>query len=186
MSASRVSARRSLVLACSSFVLLACSSKEPPAPPSASLPPPQALETASPAPGPLAVQSTIVPGSTEDFQINVGDRVFFGYDKYDLTDEAHSTLRNQAAWLQRFPAVTLNIEGHSDERGTREYNLALSARRANAAKDYLTSLGINGSRLDTIAYGKDRPACAASNEACWSQNRRGVSVIARTPDIAMR
>jgi peptidoglycan-associated lipoprotein len=146
------------------------------------------MDASTPLPSALgAVESSIVPGSMQDFEVNVGDRVLFGYDKYDLTDEAHAVLQKQAAWLQRYPAVTLNIEGHSDERGTREYNLGLSARRANAAKEYLVSLGVNGSRLETIAYGKDRPACAASNEACWSQNRRDVSVLARGTDVtAMR
>jgi len=86
-------------------------------------------------------------------------------------------LQKQAAWLQRYPTVVLMIEGHADERGTREYNLALSARRAQAVKDYLASLGVSGARLETISYGKERPVCVQSDEACWAQNRRGVSTI---------
>ena len=93
------------------------------------------------------------------------------------TDRARATLQKQAAWLQRFGAVVLTIEGHCDERGTREYNLGLGARRAQAVKDYLASLGVSAARLDTISYGKERPVCVESNDACWAQNRRGVSVI---------
>jgi peptidoglycan-associated lipoprotein len=119
----------------------------------------------------------IAPGSVRDFEMNVGDRVLFDYDKSDLDDQDRGTLQKQAAWLQRFPNVTLVIEGHCDERGTREYNLALGARRAQSVKDYLTSLGISAARLDTISYGKERPVCVQSNEACWAQNRRGVSTI---------
>jgi peptidoglycan-associated lipoprotein len=126
---------------------------------------------------PPPVQRGIVPGSLEDFRVNVGDRVLFDYDKSDLTEADRGTLQKQAAWLQRFPTVTLIVEGHCDERGTREYNLALGARRAQAVKDYLTSLGVSGARLDTISYGKERPVCVESNEACYSQNRRGVSTI---------
>ena len=94
-----------------------------------------------------------------------------------MDDRARATLQKQAAWLQRFGSVTLIVEGHCDERGTREYNLGLGARRAQAAKDYLTSLGVAGARLETISFGKERPVCVESTEACWSQNRRGVSTI---------
>jgi peptidoglycan-associated lipoprotein len=123
------------------------------------------------------VQQSIVPGSVQDFQVNVGDRIFFEYDKSDVDDRARATLQKQAAWLQRFGGVTMIVEGHADERGTREYNLALGARRAQSVKDYLASLGVSAARLDTISYGKERPVCVESNEACWSQNRRGVSTI---------
>jgi peptidoglycan-associated lipoprotein len=140
-----------------------------PAPP----PPPPAPPPRPPAP----VMQSIVPGSVQDFQVNVGDRVFFDYDKSDLTDAARATLQKQAAWLQRFGAVTLILEGHADERGTREYNLGLGARRAQSVKDYLASLGVSAARLDTISYGKERPVCVESNDACWAQNRRGVSTI---------
>lgn len=118
-----------------------------------------------------------VPGSAEDFIKNVGDRVFFGFDKSDLTPEATATLDRQAAWLKQYPAVTITIEGHADERGTREYNLALGERRAASVKKYLTALGVDVARVQTISYGKERPAVVGSNEAAWTQNRRGVTVI---------
>ena len=172
-----------------SFVILlaACAEKmmpPPPAPPPTPAaapapppPPPPAPRPAPPPAPPAPVQQSIVPGSIQDFQVNVGDRVFFEYDKTDLDDRARATLQKQAAWLQRFGAVTLVVEGHCDERGTREYNLGLGARRAQAAKDYLTSLGVAGARLETISFGKERPVCVESSEACFSQNRRGVSTI---------
>jgi peptidoglycan-associated lipoprotein len=124
---------------------------------------------------PLA--ATIVPGSLQDFQENVGDRVHFDYDQAQLGSAAQDTLRRQAAWLQRYPSVSLIIEGHSDERGTRDYNLALSARRASAVMTYLVTMGISAARLDTVSYGKERPSCTDSAESCWEQNRRGVSTI---------
>lgn len=123
------------------------------------------------------VQSSILPGSERDFTVNIGDTVHFDYNMYAITDEDRSILQRQAAWLQKYPGVRLSIEGHCDERGTREYNLALGARRAHAVKEYLISLGVTPARLDTISYGKERPICTESNEACWAQNRRGVSVI---------
>ncbi|MCB2108460.1 MAG: peptidoglycan-associated lipoprotein Pal [Rhodobacteraceae bacterium] len=115
--------------------------------------------------------------SVEYFNQVVGNTVSFGFDKYDLTGEAQSVLRGQAAWLNQNPSRTVTVEGHCDERGTREYNLGLGERRANAAKQYLVSLGVNASRVKTISYGKERPLCVASNEMCWAQNRRGVSVV---------
>ena len=117
------------------------------------------------------------PGSVEEFTVNVGDRVFYDFDQYNLTASSQATLDRQAAWLQQYSNVTLLVEGHCDERGTREYNLALGARRANAVKDYLVGAGVDASRIQTISYGKDRPAELGSNEAAWAANRRGVSVI---------
>ncbi len=117
------------------------------------------------------------PGSNEDLVVNVGDRVFFGFDKYSLNPDARKTLEKQAAWLKKYPSVTISTEGHADERGTREYNLALGDRRANSVKDYLTALGIAPGRVKTISYGKERPVALGSNEAAWSQNRRGVTVV---------
>lgn len=117
------------------------------------------------------------PGSVEEFVQVVGDRVFFGFDRYDLTPEARATLEAQAAWLQQYPNVTVQVEGHADERGTRAYNLALGDRRATAARNYLVALGIPDSRISTISYGKERPAVLGSNEAAWAQNRRAVTVI---------
>ena len=108
---------------------------------------------------------------------NVGDRVFFQTDQSNLDGSARATLRNQAQWLSQNSSVKLIIEGHADERGTREYNLALGARRANAVRDFLISEGVNGSRLQTISYGKERPVSLCSEEACWSKNRRSVATI---------
>ncbi len=119
----------------------------------------------------------VLPGSIGDLEVNVGNRVLFDYDRYNLRPAAQATLERQAAWLKSYSNVTVTIEGHCDERGTREYNLALGARRANAAKDYLVSLGINPSRITTISYGKERPAVLGSNQDAWAQNRRGMTVV---------
>lgn len=117
------------------------------------------------------------PGSEQDLQKNVGDRIFFATDKVDISAEGRKTLARQAEWLRRYPNVTVTIEGHCDERGTREYNLALGARRAAATKQALVALGIPANRIQTISYGKERPAVAGSNEAAWAQNRRAVTVV---------
>ena len=122
--------------------------------------------------------SALEPGSKEEFIAEVGDRVFFGYDKSDLTPSAQSTLDGQALWLQKYPSVRVTVEGHCDERGTREYNLALGERRANAAKDYLMTYGISADRISVISYGKERPVDSGSNPLSWSKNRRSVSVKA--------
>lgn len=125
--------------------------------------------------------SSIAPGSMEDFVVNVGDRVFFALDSSELSSTAQDTLAKQAAWLKAYPAVNITVEGHCDERGTREYNLALGERRANAAKNYLVSQGISAGRVSTISYGKEKPVALGSNEEAWAQNRRGVSVPANIP-----
>ncbi|MFO1034367.1 MAG: peptidoglycan-associated lipoprotein Pal [Hyphomicrobiales bacterium] len=117
------------------------------------------------------------PGSKADFQTNVGDRIYFIVDQSTLTPEASDTLARQAQWLVRYPNVTVQVEGHSDERGTREYNISLSARRATAARNFLIQQGVPGSRISSIAYGKERPAALCDAEECWSQNRRAVTVI---------
>ncbi len=119
------------------------------------------------------------PGTQEDLVVNVGDRVFFGFDKSDLTAEARATLDRQAAWLKKYANVSVTVEGHCDERGTREYNLALGERRATAAKNYLVAAGIPASRVKTVSYGKERPAVLGSNETAWAQNRRAVTVVAQ-------
>jgi peptidoglycan-associated lipoprotein len=124
-----------------------------------------------------AQQSSVRPGSAEDFVVNVGDRVFFGLDRFDLSPEARATLDRQAKWLQTYGSVTVTVEGHADERGTREYNLALGERRANSVKNYLAAKGIPASRVNVVSYGKERPAVVGSNEAAWSQNRRAVTVV---------
>ena len=117
------------------------------------------------------------PGSQEDLVVNVGDRVFFDFDQYSVRQDQRAVLDRQAAWLKKYPEVTVTVEGHADERGTREYNLALGNRRATAAKNYLVALGINPNRVQTISYGKERPAVAGSNEQAWAQNRRAVTVV---------
>jgi peptidoglycan-associated lipoprotein len=117
------------------------------------------------------------PGSPQDFIQNVGDRVFFDFDKSDIKPEGRTVLQRQADWLKKFPNVTVTVEGHCDERGTREYNLALGERRATAVKKMLVALGVAPNRVSTISYGKERPAVVGSNEAAWAQNRRGVTVI---------
>ena len=117
------------------------------------------------------------PGTQADLVVNVGDRVFFETDSSDLTAVARETLSNQATWLGQYASLTVNVEGHADERGTREYNLALGERRANAVKNYLIALGVDASRIEVISYGKERPAVPGSDEASWSQNRRGVTKV---------
>ena len=121
---------------------------------------------------------SIAPGSGRDFVVNVGDRVFFDVDKYNLSSEARSMLEKQVAWLKRFGNVNITVEGHADERGTREYNLGLGERRANAAKDLLIAMGISPNRIKIISYGKERPAALGHTEASWRQNRRAVTVVA--------
>jgi peptidoglycan-associated lipoprotein len=118
-----------------------------------------------------------VPGSIEDFRVSVGDRVFFGYDRFDLTPEARSVLERQAAWLRQYPNTRILVAGNCDERGTREYNLALGARRAAAARDYLASLGVAANRMETVSYGKERPLDPRANEEAWSVNRNAHSQI---------
>ena len=121
--------------------------------------------------------SGIVSGSQEDLIVNVGDRVFFGYDSSDLDSDALELLQDQVAWLKQNSDVSVTIEGHCDERGTREYNLALGEKRAQAVKNYLIGLGINPDRISTISYGKERPAVVGSNDGAWAQNRRSVTIV---------
>lgn len=166
----KISSAMKFAVLSAALLLAACTHKQeavntapPPAPP----PPPQQQ----------AVTSSIIPGSAQDFKVNVGDTVHFALNQYNIEDNDKTTLNKQAQWLARYPSVRLSIEGHCDERGTREYNLALGARRANAVKEYLVAQGVSAARLETISYGKERPICTESNEDCWAQNRRGVSVI---------
>ena len=118
----------------------------------------------------------IYPGSQADLIVNVGDRVFFAYDSFQLDDDAKELLQDQAAWLKQYNKKSITIEGHCDERGTREYNLALGERRAKAVKDYLMTYGISGKRISVISYGKERPVNTESTPLAWSQNRRSVTV----------
>lgn len=123
------------------------------------------------------VTSSIAPGSLEDFRVNVGERVYFDLDQYRLDTEDQDILKRQAAWLASYPNIRILIAGNADERGTREYNLALGERRASAAKDYLVSLGVSASRIDTVSYGKERPIAAGSNDESWAMNRNAWTQI---------
>jgi peptidoglycan-associated lipoprotein len=117
------------------------------------------------------------PGSPQEFVVNVGDRVFFETDQTDLTPQARATLDKQAQWLTQYNRYTFTVEGHADERGTREYNIALGARRAQTVREYLISRGIEANRMRTISYGKERPVAVCNDISCWSQNRRAVTVL---------
>ena len=150
------------------FLLLAACSSTPQTPPPA---------PSGPAGPPGGVTGAAVPGSQQDLAQTAGDRVFFEFDRSDITPEAQQILQRQAEWLQHYPNVTVTIEGHCDERGTREYNLALGERRANAAKQVLIAAGIPSSRLSTISYGKDRPAVPGSTEEAWAQNRVAITTV---------
>lgn len=119
----------------------------------------------------------VMPGSVDDFVQSAGDRIFFGYDRFDLSNEARNVLRAQAQWLSSYPDVIAVIGGHADERGTREYNLALGARRADAVRDFLISQGVDPRRLTTVSYGKERPIDGRSNEEAWALNRNGHTAI---------
>jgi peptidoglycan-associated lipoprotein len=124
-----------------------------------------------------ALASAATPGSQQDFVVNVGDRVFFETDSSELTDQARATLDKQAQWLSNYNRYAFTIEGHADERGTREYNIALGARRAETVRQYLVSRGVSAQRMRTISYGKERPVALCNDISCWSQNRRAVTVL---------
>ena len=165
---------RILLTACAVLALAACSKKPPkqlpPAPGGAG------VETGT-STGGTGMATGPRKGSQEDFMASVAsDRIFFGLDQYDVDAEDQATLQSQAAWLQQNPSVRVTIEGHADERGTRDYNIALGERRANAAKNYLASLCVSPGRMTTVSHGKERPAARGSDEASWAQNRRAVTV----------
>ena len=131
---------------------------------------------------PNAGSGQIVPGSQEDFLQQVGqygDRILFDTDRFNVDVEDQATLQRQAQWLARYPNAGVTVEGHADERGTRDYNLALGERRANSAKNYLVSIGVDSSRIQTVSYGKERPSALGSDEQSWAQNRRAVTVTVR-------
>lgn len=162
----------------------ACATAPEPAPvPVQQTAPPQVVAPAEPAPEvvdrtPEYIPPTVqgpVAGSPEDFVVQSGGdaRVYFGYDQHDLTPQARETLRRQAQWLQAYPAYTAIVEGHADERGTRQYNIALGARRADSVRDFLVSVGVDPARLTTVSYGKERPIDPRSNEEGWARNRNG-------------
>lgn len=155
--------------------LAACSKKKPedlPPPPAATTPPP----TSEAPPPPADMGPT--PGSRADFLAQAGsDTILFDTDSYDVDAEDQATLTRQAQWLAKYPNVAVTLEGHADERGTREYNLALGERRANAAKNFLVSAGVSAGRVSVISYGKERPVATGSDEGSWAQNRRAVTVV---------
>ena len=163
-----------LLVAVSIIALGACAKKQRPE----DLPPP-ARGTGGTLGGDAGAGRAI-PGSQEDFVASVSaDRIFFDTDAFDVDAEDQAVLRSQAQWLARYPNVRVSIEGHCDERGTRDYNLALGERRANSAKNFLASLGINAARISTISYGKERPDALGSDENAYARNRRAVSVTIR-------
>ncbi|MBV8685489.1 MAG: peptidoglycan-associated lipoprotein Pal [Alphaproteobacteria bacterium] len=171
---------KATIAAMAAALILAGCAKKPPK----QLPPPAEETTAGPA-GQAGgdaggADAAAVPGSRADFLQSVGqagDRIFFDTDQYDIDDRDRATLDQQAAWLRRYGNVRVTIEGHADERGTREYNLALGDRRANAAKNYLAAKGIDPSRMTVISWGKERPEALGSDESAWAQNRRAVTVL---------
>ena len=148
------------------LVLTACAVAPPPPPPGGPAGPPGGIAT-----------SRIIPGSQQDLAATAGDRVFFAFDRADINAEGQQTLERQAAWLQRYRNVAVRIEGHCDERGTREYNLALGERRASAVRNVLVAAGVSGSRISTISYGKERPIVLGSNEEAWAQNRVAITTV---------
>ena len=158
---SRLATYKTAAFCCCFLALAACSKKNTPD-----------LDAGS---GPGAGEAR--PGSEQDFTTNTGDRVYFAEDKSTLSPEAQETLRRQAQWLQQYSGVTVQVEGHADERGTREYNIALGARRAQSVRSYLASRGIDPNRMRTISYGKERPVAVCNDISCWSQNRRAVTVL---------
>jgi peptidoglycan-associated lipoprotein len=133
-----------------------------------------------PASDSMASVGVATPGSQQDFVVNVGDRVFFETDSTELTVQARETLDKQAQWLQQYGNYTFTLEGHADERGTREYNIALGARRAQTVREYLAARGIHPGRMRTVSYGKERPVAVCNDISCWSQNRRVVTVLGVT------
>ncbi len=162
-------------------ILAACASKQESDSVSAAPPPPPPPSSDTVAAAPLDADRP-VPGSQADLIDTVGaDRVFFAFDSSELRPDARDLLRKQAEWLASNRSARITIEGHCDERGTREYNLALGERRANAVRSYLVALGVDSDRLSTISYGKERPAVLGSNEEAWAQNRRAVSVVTSSP-----
>ena len=172
------SALRLALIATATVSMAACASKPKPTYPTTAAPTaPAPAPDRSPAPPPSAVSQAPLPGSEQDFVINVGDRVYFDFDRYEVRADATGLLDSQAAWLKRYPAVQVRIEGNCDERGTREYNLALGARRANAVRDYLASHGIDGARITTVSYGKEKPVDLGSGDEADQHNRNAHTAI---------
>ena len=159
--------------------LAACASRPKPAGPVAPTQPSQPTAPAyTPTPGPQSpVDQGPLPGTVQDFVVNIGERIYFDTDSYDIRADAQPVLAAQAQWLNRYPAVKVRIEGNADERGTREYNLALGARRANAIREFLVGQGVAGARIETLSYGKEKPIDGGSGEESWAKNRNGRTAI---------
>jgi peptidoglycan-associated lipoprotein len=155
---------RMIGLAAAMLLLAACSSAPPPG-------------SGGPISSGVGNSSSFAPGSQQDLAASAGDRVFFAYDQSDISSEGQQILQRQAEWLKRYARVSITIEGHCDERGTREYNLALGERRASAVKNVLVALGIPAARIQTISYGKERPIVVGSDEAGYAQNRVGITTV---------
>jgi peptidoglycan-associated lipoprotein len=168
--------KTAMLLATAGLAIAGCAKKRPPVLPPA--PPSEPVSQTPYAPPGGNGEGAVTPGSNADFQRSVtSNTVLFGLDQYDIDPQARIILDNQADWLQRYPNVRITIEGHCDERGTREYNLALGDRRANAAKNYLAARGVAAVRMTVISYGSERPAATGSDEASWAQNRRAVTIV---------
>lgn len=177
MSLNRKTALRLVLVGTAAASLAACASKPKPAYPTTPTTPPPAPAAPAPAPAPGPVSEQALPGSEQDFVVNVGDRVYFDFDRYDIRADAQPLLASQAAWLKKYPAVAVRIEGNCDERGTREYNLALGARRANAVRDFLVAQGVAPSRITTISYGKEKPIDPGSGDEADQHNRNAHTAI---------
>ena len=173
------SAMRLTLIAATALSLAACASKPKPAYPTSAPPPaaPEAPRSPSAPPPAQAVTQGALPGSERDFVINVGDRVFFDFDQYSVRNDATPLLEAQAGWLKRYPAVQVRIEGNCDERGTREYNLALGARRANAIREFLVSHGVDPGRISTVSYGKEKPIDLGSGDETDQRNRNAHTAV---------
>jgi len=171
---------RLALIAVAAASLAACATRKappPPAPTPAPAPAPEPAPPPAPAPPAPVVPTGPAPGSVQDFVVNVGERVFFDYDSHALRAEGSAMLDAQAAWLARYPNVKVRIEGNADERGTREYNFALGARRANSVRDYLVSKGVAGSRIETVSYGKEKPIDGGTTEEAWGKNRNAHTAL---------
>ena len=167
-----------LVLGVSASIAACASHPKPEPPPAPPAPPAEAPPTPPPPPPPVAQQPTgPLPGSVQDFVVNVGDRIYFDTNAYTVRADAQTVLAAQAAWLNRYPAVKVRIEGNCDERGTREYNFALGGRRASAVRDFLIAHGVDGSRIDTVSYGKERPIDPGTGDDAWQHDRNGHTTI---------
>ncbi len=167
------------LVAIAALTMAACSTPRPRGPAATTQAPGESGYTApSEGPGPVSQSSNgVLPGSVQDFVINVGELVYFDTDRYDLRSDAAPVLDAQATWLRNYPQVRIRIEGNADERGTREYNFALGARRANTVRDYLVSHGVAATRIETISYGKERPIDTRSNDEAWARNRNARTAL---------